>query len=267
MLTFDAARSFHARVDLPPPDEVRTRSRARRRPAGPAPAARVGRVVFVSYSDDALLSAARWRAALRPAFGAAGIGVIDVLRAHGGAGGGSRPARATRAAPTPYDDDEPPVRGPGGLRGAGDPRQPRGLRDTVARRARARWPGWRALQADAAAAGPTDVGWVRRPGGPCAATGEPPDDAEAARALRAVVRVDVRDAALYAVTRESAVGHLQVWADLLRRAPDAPGARRGCRRRPSVPGRPGTVRSPGARSTGASRSTPTTVWAAAWPSA
>jgi hypothetical protein len=51
--------------------------------------------------------------------------------------------------------------------------------------------------------------------------GAPPDDAEAARVLRAVVRLDVRDAALYAVTRDGAADHLQFWADLLRRAPEA----------------------------------------------
>jgi hypothetical protein len=39
--------------------------------------------------------------------------------------------------------------------------------------------------------------------------------------LRAVTRVDVRDAALYAVTRDTAQDHLRVWAALLRGAPDA----------------------------------------------
>jgi hypothetical protein len=38
--------------------------------------------------------------------------------------------------------------------------------------------------------------------------------------LRAVTRVDVRDAALYAVTSETSRDHLRVWVALLRGAPD-----------------------------------------------
>ncbi len=71
-----------------------------------------------------------------------------------------------------------------------------------------------------AGSGPDDVGWVGDLVARCAAAGETASDAEAARVLRAVVRVEVRDGALYAVTREAAASHLHVWADLLRRAPD-----------------------------------------------
>jgi hypothetical protein len=66
-----------------------------------------------------------------------------------------------------------------------------------------------------------ELGWVRTLVLRCATTGDSPTDLEAARVLRAVVRADVRDAALYAVTRDSADDHLQIWAGLLRRAPDA----------------------------------------------
>ena len=47
-----------------------------------------------------------------------------------------------------------------------------------------------------------------------------PDDDEAALVLRAVTRVEIRDVALEAVTRDSALEHLRVWCSLLRRAPD-----------------------------------------------
>ena len=60
MLTFDAARTFHARVDLPPPAE-QSDSLAELVEALLAPALthRVGRVAFVSYSDDAVRLGAR----------------------------------------------------------------------------------------------------------------------------------------------------------------------------------------------------------------
>ena len=221
MLTFDAARSFHARVDLPPPGEVEAELPdlvdALLRPCR---AHEVGRVVLVSYSDDARLTS-RVAAALRVGFGRAGIGVIDVVRAHEGHWWRVpvRPGEPERA-PTPYDDEAHPFAAQSVFEGRVTHASRDDLRDTlgaapdaVARVAR--------LQVDAAAPGPADVGWVADLVARCAATGEPPDDAEAARALLAVVRVDVRDAALYAVTRDSASGHLQVWADLLRRAPAA----------------------------------------------
>ena len=78
-----------------------------------------------------------------------------------------------------------------------------------------------ALQAEPRRADPEDVDWLVALVARCAASREPPDDEEAARALGALVRTEVRDAALYAVPRDSALAHLQVWADLLRRAPHA----------------------------------------------
>ncbi|MGA8245813.1 MAG: DUF4192 family protein, partial [Nocardioides sp.] len=84
MLTFDAPRCFHARVDLPAPQPP---------PAAlgevvdallePAVAQQVGRVAFVFYTHDASL-AARAAHPLHAAFTAQQIGVIEVLRAHAG---------------------------------------------------------------------------------------------------------------------------------------------------------------------------------------
>ena len=221
MLTFDASRTFHARVDLPPSAEAEAAlPELVDALVSPCLTHRVGRVAFVSYSDDAVLSA-RVAAALRAGFGRAGIGVIDVLRAHAGAwrrvpvrpGDHETPAVA-------YDDSAHPFAAQAVFEGRVTLASREDLRDTLASAPEA-VARVAALQAGVAASGPDDVGWVGGLVARCAAAGEPPDDAEAARVLRAVVRVDVRDAALAAVTRESAASHLQVWADLLRRAPES----------------------------------------------
>jgi hypothetical protein len=68
--------------------------------------------------------------------------------------------------------------------------------------------------------GPEEVGRVRDLVARWVRSGEGPDDDGAAQVLRAVTRVDVRDAALYAVTRETTQDHLRVWTALLRGAPD-----------------------------------------------
>ena len=221
MLTFDAVHSFHARVDLPPPDEV-TESLPELVDALLAPALRqrVGRVVFVSYSADAHLSALV-AAALSPAFVGAGIDVIAVLRAHEGTWCLVPPhPGSTETSPAPYDDASHPFAAQAVFEGVVTHASRDALRDTLAAVpedvARVQ-----ELVADPGTPAPDEVGWVRTLVLRCATTGGSPTDREAARVLRAVVRADVRDAALCAVTRDSAVDHLEVWADLLRRAPDA----------------------------------------------
>ena len=219
MLTFDAARTFHARVDLPASAEVEAAlPELVDALVSPCLTHRVGRVAFVSYSDDAGLSA-RVAVALRAAFGRAGIGVIDVLRAHAGSWQrvpARQGARETRA--VPYDEATHPFAAQAVFEGRVTLASREDLRDTLASvpDAMARV----TMLQTGVARGPDDVGWVAGLVARCAAAGETPDDAEAARALRAVVRVEVRDAALSAVTRESAPAHLEVWADLLRRAPE-----------------------------------------------
>ncbi|MGA8248895.1 MAG: DUF4192 family protein, partial [Nocardioides sp.] len=56
--------------------------------------------------------------------------------------------------------------------------------------------------------------------GRCTADGSEPDDEEAARLLRAVLRVDVRDAVLFAVSQATVEAYLRTWSRLLRRAPE-----------------------------------------------
>lgn len=219
MLTFGAARSFHARLDLPPPGDDDAVAEAVGLLLAPSRRHEVEHVAFVVYSDDAP-QAARLAAALVPAFAADGIPVIDVLRAHD-----SRwctvPMRAgaDESPLLPYDVTHHPFAARAVFEGRVTHGSREELRATVApdpgRRVR-----WRTLLEALTCAGPEDVarvgdlvaGWV--------ATGADPDDEGAALVLRAVTRTDVRDAALYAVTREAARDHLRVWRALLRGAPD-----------------------------------------------
>jgi hypothetical protein len=221
MLTFDAVHSFHARVDLPPPDEA-----AESLPElvdgllAPALSQRARRVVFVSYSDDAEVSALL-SAALCEAFVGAGIDVLAVLRAHDGTWCLVPPCEGlAETSPTPYDDTSHPFAAQAVFEGVVTHASRDALRDTLA----ARPDDVARVQGQLAGLGSPasdELGWVRTLVLRCATTGDSPTDLEAARVLRAVVRADVRDAALYAVTRDSADDHLQVWAGLLRRAPDA----------------------------------------------
>ena len=108
MLTFGAARSFHARLDLPPPAADDAVAAVIEVLLAPSRTHRVDHVAFVVYSGHVAV-AARLAAALVPAFLAEGIGVVDVLRAHDG-GWCSVPLRAGATEPpmAPYDDASHP---------------------------------------------------------------------------------------------------------------------------------------------------------------
>jgi hypothetical protein len=220
MLTFGAVRSFHARVDLPPPDEL-TAALPELVEAllEPCLAHGVERAAFITYSADPLLSA-RVGSALRRAFARAGIGVVDVLRAHDGAWrrvprrpGGREPA------PCPYDEATHPFAAQAVFEGRVTRASREELRDTLApdREGRRRVA---ALQAAPPSAVPDDAGWLCDLVARCASSHEEPSDGDAARALLAVVRVEVRDAVLEAVPPDAARDHVEVWSSLLRRAPD-----------------------------------------------
>ena len=105
MLTFDAARSFHARVDLPPPDELTTPLAelvdALLEPV-PCPPGRPRGVRRLQRRRGARGSASRRRCA-RGVRRRAGIGVVDVLRAHDG-------RLVARAAPSRVPPSAPMVR-------------------------------------------------------------------------------------------------------------------------------------------------------------
>jgi Domain of unknown function (DUF4192) len=216
MLTFDAPRTFHARVDLPPPDDV-----ADQLPAlcealrAPCLVHGIGRVAFVVYSGDTRL-AARVGARLRRSFAAVDIGVIGVLRAHQ-CRWWPVPSRAGRGG-RPYDAVSHRFAAQAVFEGQVTHASRDDLRETLAGDADARarviecrrrlGPGWSA-----------ETGWVVEELGRWAETGGDPDDDDAARVLLAVGRVEARDAALLAVSTETARGHLRVWSSLLRRAP------------------------------------------------
>jgi Domain of unknown function (DUF4192) len=218
MLTFGAV-SFHARLDLPPPDDEDALLQGVEALLSPSRRHRVDHVAFVVYSGDAGL-AARLAAALVPAFVADGIGVVDVLRADRGRWC-SVPIRAgaRESPPLPYDDAHHPFSAQAVYEGRVTLGSREELRETVApdcdRRER-----WASLVEALPAPGPAEVaranalvaGWVE--------SRADPDDAGAAAVLRAVSRVDVRDTALYAVTRDTVRDHLRIWVSLLRGAPD-----------------------------------------------
>jgi len=221
MLTFGARRTFHARVDLPPPAEVDVELPALREALlSPCLAHGVERVVLVVYADDPAVAAAL-AGGLVPAFEARGVGVLAVLRAHEG-WWWRVPARPGESAsgPAPYDDESHPFAAHAVFAGRVTHASREALRLTVAavpehrdRMAR--------LVAGRPDPSPADLdgllGVVRR----WAHAPADPEDEGAAAVLRAVTRVEFRDAALGAVTRGGAAEHLRVWSHLLRTAPDA----------------------------------------------
>jgi Domain of unknown function (DUF4192) len=220
LLTLEALRPFHARVDLPSPDELdESLAELVETLLSPCRSHGVGRVALVFYGADARL-AAEAGAELRRAFEADGVRVLDVVRAH--AGRWSRvPCRpgAVEGPSAAYDDETHPFSAQAVFEGHVTHRSREELRATLAPcpQTRARWGRLLATTGEPgplAAAEVADLlaGWVE--------SGEGPDDRGAVRLLGAVRRVEVRDAALYAVTRDTARGHLRVWAALLRGAPD-----------------------------------------------
>jgi hypothetical protein len=219
MLTFGAERCFHARVDLPGAADDEAVAEVVDALLAPSLRHAVDHVAFVVYSADAAL-AAGLGVALVPAFVAAGIGVVDVLRAYGGSWC-SVPVRAGAAETpmAPYDDTHHPFSAQAVYEGRVTLTSRDELRATLAPDAALRR-RWGRRLAPLPSAGPADVGLVRDLVAGWIGSGDGPDDAGAARVLRAVTRVDVRDAALYAVTRDTAPHHLRVWAALLRGAPD-----------------------------------------------
>ncbi len=214
MLTFGADRTFHARVDLPPPGESTAEVVESLRE--PAKRHGVRRVVFVLYSEDPH-PAERVSTRLVREFRVTGIEVVDVLRADGGRWFPMLRGRRSRAAGVPYDVSAHPFAAQAVLDGRVTHRSRSDLATSIetdaARAARvAETPG------DESASGPV---WVRATVCRHADAGTVPSDAEAARLLRAV-RADVRarDAAWVGLPRTEAPGHVALWTDLLRRAPD-----------------------------------------------
>jgi Domain of unknown function (DUF4192) len=215
MFTFDAVSCFHARVDLPAiGDEVDQVVEALL-----APCVRhdVGRVLFLLYADDRVRADRVARRLVR-AFRAAGIDVVDVVRADGRRW--FPLLRGRRSAPSsgvPYDVSAHQFAAESVLRGRVTHASRADLEATVTSdpaavaRVAATAPGPAALR--------PEPGWLPATVARHVVAGSVPDDAEAACLLAGILEVRVRDAALGLVRRDTAEAHARLWSDLVRRAP------------------------------------------------
>lgn len=220
MLTFGAPRPFHARVDLPRgPDAVAEVVEVL---LGPARRHRVRQVVLVAYSADEHAAARVVRALCRAA-GAAGIDVVDCVRAHEGRWfsltPGGRPG--VPAGGVAYDVSAHPFAAQSVLDGRVTHRSreelaaslsPDPARVAAVAAAVADLPRW-GREPD------TEQVWVAGTLGRLVREGTLPEDVEAARLLTAVRVEEVRDVAWQLMDRNDAVAQVALWTDLLRRAP------------------------------------------------
>ncbi|MDP2774756.1 MAG: DUF4192 domain-containing protein [Nocardioides sp.] len=225
MLTFGADHPFHARVDLPTHrDDLPDLANAL---LDPALRNGVRRVVLVLFTDDEVAARRAWHA-LRDAFGGAGIGVLEALRADGRRWfpllHGDRRARDLGV---PYDVSNHPFVAEAVLRG----QVLRTSRDELVR-SLAPLPDRVARVRSALGRRPARVGrppttaellsegaWVqsllRRHG----AGRTSPGDDDVAGLLRALGEPGLRAAALCLITRGTATDWVELWADVLRRTP------------------------------------------------
>lgn len=207
MLTFDGRQQFHARIDLPAPDDVPVWLETLLRPAVRHGAARV---VFVIYADEAEL-AAMLAHRLAGAFGDEGIHVLECLRASGGRW--FLPLGPSPDAGVAYDVSEHPFRVEGIVAGQvtapsraalaarldPDPE----LRSAVTKAMR------RAVPPEPEEVGPLVDAMV-------AASPRVPD---IARLLLGVASIEGRDQAWSRISRRSAAAHAELWTVVLRAAP------------------------------------------------
>ncbi len=214
MLTFGAQRCFHARVDLPRTGEPV----AEMIDALLEPAHRHGvpRVVFVVYTGQALL-AERVSSRLVRAFKARGIEVIDLIRADGRRWFPMlRNRRWAPASGVPYDVSAHPF----AAQAVVDGRVTHASRADLAASLEpdpVRVAAVEAALPDVAAADPL---WVGATVLQHTVAGTLPGDEEAARLLRTIATdVDARDAAWIGLSRQHAEHQVELWTDLVRRAP------------------------------------------------
>jgi hypothetical protein len=216
MFTFDGQNCFHARVDLPRVgEEVDECIEAL---LSPSVQHDVGRVLFLLYSEDPL-PADRVARRLVRAFRAAGIEVVDMLRADGRRWFPLlRSRRSVPPSGVPYDVSAHPFAAESVLNGRVTHGCRADLEATVA-------PDPVAVAAVAGAVrDPTrprgGAVWLPETVAGHVAAGSVPDDGEAARLLTCLVDVQVRDAALGLLSRDTAEAHARFWGDLVRRAPE-----------------------------------------------
>jgi uncharacterized protein DUF4192 len=222
MLTFGASRTFHARVDLPTgaaevPDVVTAL-------LGPARLHRVPRVVFVVYSGSAAVARDVGRALAR-AFQRAGIEVLEVLRADGLRWFSAVGRR--RGVPdwgVPYDVLAHPFTAQAVLEGRVTHRSREelaasldGVADAVARVAAA--VARRGDRSGPPGQAVAESAWVRQLLRRHVAAGTVPGDDDLARLLVALRHSSVQAVARASMTRDSAPAHVNLWTEVVRRAP------------------------------------------------
>jgi hypothetical protein len=216
LLTFDARKPFHARVDLPPTpaddDEVICSL------LEPSLLHAVGRVVLVAYTSDPALAGRIGRQAAE-AFETEGIGVLDLLRVCDERwwrvplrpGESEAAARPLAAGTHPFAAQAIFA----GLVTHGSREDLRASLDPIAEQVTDVLERQRGL----ALPGADDVDDLTADLAELIADPTGPSPEAAARVLWLVGPVPGRDATLATLSREQAQDHLRFWTSLLRRAP------------------------------------------------
>ena len=216
MFTFDGPSCFHARVDLPRAGDVVDEWVETL--LAPSVHHEVGRVLFLLYTDDPV-PAERVARRLVRAFGAAGIEVIDALRADGRRWFPLlRSRRSVPPSGVPYDVSAHLFAAESVLSGRVTHRSRADLEATIAPDPAA------TARVAAAVRGPArpppGAGWLPETVARHVAVGSVPDDGEAAQLLTRLVDIPVRDSALGLLRRATAEAHAGFWGGLVRRAPE-----------------------------------------------
>ena len=210
MLTFGGAETFHARVDLPPPQEV---DEAVRLLLEPALQHRVERVVFVLYADAGAATDTVVRR-LRRAFTRAGIEVVELLRAHDGRWfAPGRPGAPPDG--VPYDVGVHRFRAQAVVEGIVVHGSRAELEAVLASHGAAVDQVARALRR----AAPSPPGEIADLVDARLGAGRF-TDRELARVLLGLLEPRGRDAAWAAMSRDAAARHVRLWTDAVQRAPD-----------------------------------------------
>ena len=216
MLTFGARATFHARVDLPGPGRLPDAVDAL---LEPAQRHAVQRVAFVLYSEDARLCS-RLARALTRAFEAAGIDVLEPLRADGRRWYVLTPGRAGTPG-VPYDVSAHPF----AVQAVFEGRVTLGSRDELAASLAPVPERVAAVSAtlDRSPGGPgpvaADEDWLRTTLARHVRAGTVPPDDEVARLLRVVAELPLLELAWSAVDRRNARDHVGFWTEVVRRSP------------------------------------------------
>lgn len=216
MLTFGSGPPFHARVDLPEGADDLTM--AVDRLLEPALTHRVGRAVFVLYTDDARL-AVRAAERLEDAFEGSGIEVIEMLRADGERWWpalGHRPG--VPAWGVPYDVSAHPFCAQAVLEGRVLLGSREELRESLSPDPERVGRALGAL-ADLAETVPS-ASWVAGFVARHCREGTVATDRELALLMRGLLDGDVRGAVLVAIRRATAREQVAFWTDVVRRCPD-----------------------------------------------